>query len=40
MADEGAKHTSVDGDSFVYTVTLHAELVTLRQITPDPGLDA
>ena len=39
-ADEGAKHAFVDGGFFVYMVTPHAELVTIWQITPDPGLDA
>lgn len=39
-ADEGAKHAFVDGGFFVYMVTPRAELVTIWQITPDPGLDA
>lgn len=39
-ADEGAKHSFVDGGFFVYMVTPRAELVTIWQITPDPGLDA
>lgn len=39
-ADEGARHAFVDGGFFVYMVTPRAELVTIWQITPDPGLDA
>lgn len=39
-ANEGAKHAFVDGGFFVHMVTPRAELVTIWQITPDPGLDA
>ncbi|WP_405973206.1 hypothetical protein OG496_30610 [Streptomyces sp. NBC_00988] len=38
-ADGGAKHAFVDGGFFVYMVTPRAELVTIWQITSDPGLD-
>jgi hypothetical protein len=35
-ADEGAQHAFVVGGFFAYMVTARSELVSVRQITPDP----